>query len=509
MSNNVHLGVEIKINGLQDLEKLKKMMDEMSNKTRQQTKATKDLNVEQKKNNEEVKKEFQQNERKIKQRKELTDLERKAIFIEQQRRSELRKTWKAEMDHRNVFQKFAQSRIGQFVAPIATAATFRKILNDTKEFDKLTRKIQGVIHATEADMKVLNKKSLEVAAKYGISSMELQHDVFNLTKTWNHGNGKILTHLEAIVKAAIGTNSTVSDTASVYSNIENTFGDKLNPEQLANAVAFLGDAVGSTMVDIDYALTNSIMSAKAHKVELKELSAMIGVLSMSGAKGATGGTAVKQIITALTNPKIEKHLKLMGLTFKDVNIDQIGFTKSIDNLSKGVERLKKKKGGDVLLQGAMRAMFGEAEGKVQSLISNQKQYQGFVKQFEGFNAGKITAEQLKSLSVKMKQAEEGLSQLGLNIGIHLMPVLVNMIDGANFLFDVMTEAGKWVSSAFEKFTSGLGDTGKLFAVGINLIVKRAEAAMIGGIIGFFIGGRAGAAAGGDDGVPQQQGHGRT
>lgn len=502
MSNNVHLGVEVKINGLQDLEKLKKMMDEMSSKTRQQTKATKDLNTEQKKHNEETKKNNEQTRQKIKEQKELsrstkylTDAERKLMFVEQQRRAELRKTWKAEMDTRNAFQKFAQSRIGQLVAPIATVATFRKIINDTKEFDKLTRKIQGVTHATEADMKILNKKSLEVAAKYGISSIELQHDVFDLTKTWNHGTGKILNNLDAIAKATIATSSVFADTASVYSKLENAFGDTLNPEQLANAVTFLGDAIGSTMVDIDYATTNAVISAKAHKIELKEMSAMLGVLSTSGVKGALAGTATKQIISALTNPNIEKHLKLMGMTFKQVNIDQIGFTKSIENLSKGIERMKMKKGGDVLVQGVMRAMFGDAADKILMLTSNQKQYQDFAKQFEGFNAGKIAGEQLESFSVKLGQAKESLNQLGLNLGNHLMPVLINMIDGANFLFDAMSFAGKLIGSSFEKFTSGLGDTGKLFAAGINILVKRAEAAMIGGIIGFFIGGKAGAATG--------------
>jgi len=492
MSNNVHLGIDIVVNGYEDG---KKKIKEVLGTITAQTKATKDLNAEQKKNNEQTKQQTKEQKELSKSTKYLTDAERKLMFVEQQRRAELRKTWKAEMDHRNVFQKFAQSRIGQFVAPIATVATFRKILNDTKEFDKLSRKIQGVTHSTEADMKVLNKKSLEVALKYGISSMELQHDVFDLTKTWNHGTEKILNNLDAIAKASIATSSVFGDTASVYLKLENAFGDVFSPEQLANAVTFLGDAVGSTMTEIDYATTEAVISAKAHKMELKDMASLIGVLSMSGVKGSNAGTAVKQIISRLADPKIEKHLKLMGLTFKDVNIDQVGISKSMENMQSAIEKMKLKKGGSVVVQGLLKAMFGEAADKISLLLNNQQQYGAFGKQFEEFNSAKIAGKQLQSLSVKIEQAKEGLSQLGLNIGTHLMPVFVNMIDGANFLFNTMTKVGSWLGSAFEKFTSELGDTGKLFAAGINVMVKRAEAAMIGGIIGFFIGGRAGAATG--------------
>jgi hypothetical protein len=230
-------------------------------------------------------------------------------------------------------------------------------------------------------------------------------------------------------------------------------------------------------------------------MELKDMASLIGVLSMSGVKGSNAGTAVKQIISRLADPKIEKHLKLMGLTFKDVNIDQVGISKSMENMQSAIEKMKLKKGGSVVVQGLLKAMFGEAADKISLLLNNQQQYGAFGKQFDDFSATKVANTQLASFSVKVEQAKEGLNQLGLNIGTHLMPVLINMIDGANFLFGVMTWAGKWVSSAFEKFTSELGETGKLFAIGINLIVKRAEAAMIGGIIGFFIGGRAGAAAG--------------
>lgn len=497
MSNNVHLGIDIVVNGYEDG---KKKIKEVLGTITAQTKATKDLNAEQKKNSKQTRQQTKEQKELSRSTKYLTDAERKLMFAEQQRRSELRKTWKAEADHRNVLQKFAQSRIGQLVAPIVTVATFSKILNDTKEFDKLTRKIQGVTHATEADMKILNKKSLEVAAKYGISSIELQHDVFDLTKTWNHGTEKILNNLDAIAKASIATSSVFGDTASVYLKLENAFGNIFSPEQLANAVTFLGDAVGSTMTEIDYATTEAVISAKAHKVELKDMASLIGVLSMSGVKGSNAGTAIKQIISRLADPKIEKHLKLMGLTFKDVNIDQVGIAKSMENMQSAIEKMKLKKGGSVVVQGLLKAMFGEAADKISLLLNNQQQYGAFGKQFEEFNSAKIAGEQLESFSVKIAQAKEGLSQLGLNIGEHLMPVFISMIDGANFLFDAMSWAGKWVSSSFEKFTSGLGETGKIFAWGMNFMLKRAEAAMIGGILGFFLPVPGGAAAGASIGM---------
>jgi len=399
------------------------------------------------------------------------------------------------MDTRNVFQKFGQSRLGQLVAPIATVATFRKIINDTKEFDKLTRKIQGVTHATEADMKVLNKKSLEVAAKYGISSIELQHDVFDLTKTWNHGTEKILNNLESIAKASIATSSTFKDTASVYLKLENAFGDTFSPEQLANAVTFLGDAVGSTMTEIDYATTEAVISAKAHKMELRDMASLIGVLSMSGVKGSNAGTAVKQIISRLADPKIEKQLKLMGLTFKDVNIDQVGITKSMENMQSAIEKMKLKKGGSVVVQGLLKAMFGEAADKISTLLNNQQQYGAFGKQFDTFSATKVADTQLASFSVKVAKLKESFDQLGMNIGEHLIPTLTSVMDGASSLFNAMKWAGNKISSTFEKFTSGLGETGQTFASGVSYMLKKAEAAMIGGILGFFLPVPGGAAAG--------------
>lgn len=507
-TNNVGLQIKVTVDSTA-LKKANEAIQKTKKHFAEASKTTKDLGNESKLTSKAVSQEADAFKKAIKSINKFTPAQEKALVAERKARAERIKGYKQELDTRTRFQKFQDSKLGKvasLAAPLVAGLSIGKIFGDLKEFDKINKKIQGVTHATDAEMQDLNKNIMNVAKTYGLATADLQHEAFNLTKTWNHGTEKINKNFESIAKASIATSSSFEETAGVYLKVENAF-QNINPEEIANAVAFLGDKAASTMHDLDYATTTAMTTAKAHNMSLKDTVATVTMLGKAGFKGSLGGTAFKQIVSALTNPKLENNLKQMGLTFADVNLEKNDMPTALENLAKGIERTKGKKGGDVLVQGLLRQMFGDAADKLMVLVENPQEFRNLLKDQLTFKASKIANKQLEGASAKFEVLKETLNQVVLKIGILATPTITTVLTGVLTAFEGIGWIGNKVSNLFEKFGFKFDEAGGFLTSTLNIIAKTLASAGLGAIIGgvlgaalgpvgFALGAKAGALIGG-------------
>lgn len=477
MTNNFGITVTIDVDDkLQStLENMNKMFDKSQKRVRDFT--------------EETKKSNRQDKESIKGIKDKTEAMRKEEWQSRRLLTEERKRWLEEEKERKKggFGGELKNMIGNpiFRGLSAVGGIYgaRTLFNQMKEWDIYGKKIKGITHSSDEDIKKLNKVIVDVSKKTGKSVFDLQHDAFELTRTWNHGTGKISKNLESISLGAIATNSSLSETAEVYRLLDTAFEGTTSTEKL-NAVAFLGDKASQSMHEVGNAATTAMTSAKAHNQVLSTTIAMVSQLGKSGFIGSNAGTAIKQIFSSLSNPSIEKNLRQMGLSFKDVNVDKLDFEVVLDNFVKGIETTRGKKGGDLIVQKAMKGIFGEASDKMSVFLSDAKSFKALKAESLTFSGEKIAKEMLKG-AAGFARLGAFTDRLSVWFGERILP---GMVKG----FELILSALEWCADNINKIGTNFGVLGKTV---VEVIKGGVLGSIIGGAIGFMIAGPLGAKVG--------------
>jgi TP901 family phage tail tape measure protein len=358
---------------------------------------------------------------------------------------------------------------------IGGAFAVRGMWNQMKDWDTYTRKIQGITHETDAGMAKLDSKIMEVSSKMGVGAMYLKQEAFGLTKVWNHGTEKIVANLEDIAVASVASASSIANTAEVYRMIDNAFSE-LTSKQKSNATAFLGDKAAQDMMDISYASTYAMTAAKAHNQQLNTTLAMISQLGKAGFTGSLGGVGVRQILSSLSNPAIEKNLQKMGLTFKQVNVDQNDFATVLERFVGAVERTKGKKGGDLIVQQALRSIFGESADKFAAFLGNPGEFKQLIKDSMTFDAKKVADKQMQGVANGAARLSASFEAMTIKFNTSIAPFLAAGMEG-------LLSAIGFLESGIKSLANDFDEVGKAV---IGAITGGGVAAAVGGAIGFAL-----------------------
>ena len=218
-----------------------------------------------------------------------------------------------------------------------------------------------------------------------------------------------------------------------------------------------------------------------------ELNTALGILADNGIKGAEGGTALRNIILALT-PSTDKAVaafKKLGVETYDANGNLKPINETFAEMEGKLKKLSQKERTRVLSD-----IFNKVDLKsVNALLANSgerfDELSGYIANADG--AASDMAETMNNnLSGQLTLLKSGLEGAGIAIGNALMPVIKTLVNGINNLvtwFNSLNPAIQTTITIFGLVAAAIGPV--LLIVG-NLCLA------LGGLITFFGAGGAGA-----------------
>ena len=218
-----------------------------------------------------------------------------------------------------------------------------------------------------------------------------------------------------------------------------------------------------------------------------ELNTALGILADNGIKGAEGGTALRNIILALT-PSTDKAVaafKKLGVETYDANGNLKPINETFAEMEGKLKNLSQEERTRVLSD-----IFNKVDLKsVNALLANSgerfDELSGYIANADG--AASDMAETMNNnLSGQLTLLKSGLEGAGIAIGNALMPVIKTLVNGINNLvtwFNSLNPAIQTTITIFGLVAAAIGPV--LLIVG-NLCIA------LGGLITFFGAGGAGA-----------------
>ncbi|MDF3917525.1 phage tail tape measure protein [Salinicola salarius] len=221
------------------------------------------------------------------------------------------------------------------MATITVAGTaFKKVIQDTANFEQAMLQLQAVSGSTEDQMAKLEKQARELGATTQFSAQQAAEGQRFLAQAGFDAN-QILAATPGILQLATAGSLDLARAADIASNVLGQF--QLPVSELSRVNDVLADSARSANTNIDQmaeALSMAGPIANSAGISLEETAAAIGTLSNAGIQGSRAGTGVLGVIRQLSNvtPQAEKVLAKYGLTVSDVNIETNGLSTVLDRL---------------------------------------------------------------------------------------------------------------------------------------------------------------------------------
>jgi TP901 family phage tail tape measure protein len=344
------------------------------------------------------------------------------------------------------------------------------------DFDHAMAKIAALTGTSKAALMKYRASVLAMAPALGKSPKELADALYFIVSSGQKGAAalSILTASAKASAAGLGETKVIADAVT---SAVNAYGIKNLSAARATDVLIASVREGKmASEDLAGALGRVIAPAEAMGVSFDEVGASLASLSRLGLKPEEGATALRGIFMSFLKPTKDAtdQLKAFGLTADDVR-------KSIANQ------------GLMATLMMLRGKIGSNKDELAKLIPNVRALNGFLA-LTGRNAGansKIfdrlansagaTGKAFKTMSeqegFKLKQSLAELETVGIDLGEHVVPVLVTAakdVAGLVKWFDKLSPSTKQTVVEFGLFVAVIGPLLSLIGrvvVGIGVLIK--------------------------------------
>jgi len=204
----------------------------------------------------------------------------------------------------------------------------RDVINITKDFDQAMADVKSITNATDKELKALT----DTAKQLGGSTRFTATQVAQLQKEYaklGFTTEEIINAQTATLDLASATGSDLAEAATVAGATLRGFG--LNAKQTSRVTDVMAKSFTSSALDMDKfreSMKYAAPVAKAAGVSIEETTSMLALLADAGIHGSMAGTALKKMMSELTNsgkPLSErlKELSKEGITLASAQ-DEVG-----------------------------------------------------------------------------------------------------------------------------------------------------------------------------------------
>lgn len=216
-------------------------------------------------------------------------------------------------------------------------------------------------------------------------------------------------------------------------------------QRAANIIAAAAKEGSAEADDLGKSMKVAGATANSLGVSMEQTAALLELVAPAGLKAEQGGTAVRNILLKMSSGSKEANeaLQDMGITFHDINPQNVGITKALENLKEGFSKLH----DPVQRANAIQRLFGlENANAAQFLMDSSDQLDVFT--------GKITntTEAQEMAATKMNTLSERWGRFGKQIDEVALKIFDKMEPGLNRLLSGIEKQ----IPAFLKFAEAIG-----------------------------------------------------
>ena len=226
------------------------------------------------------------------------------------------------------------SSLRAILATFGTVLSFQYAAKTLMDFDHAMAQVEAISRATGVQLDALREKAKQLGATTIYTSGEAATGMKYLAQSGFDVN-EILTATSSVLALAQAGDIGLAQASEIAAKALRGF--RLDATQMSDVADVMAAAVTQSTMNIQemgYAFKYVAPIAASMGVSMREASAYIGVLSDAGIDATMAGTALRRIMSEISNPTIKatKLLEAHGLTMADVNIKTLGLTKVMENL---------------------------------------------------------------------------------------------------------------------------------------------------------------------------------
>jgi len=259
------------------------------------------------------------------------------------------------------------SRTGESITKVGTALTTAVtlplvgagvgVVNLASTFEAGMSKVQAISGASGDSMELLNQKAMEMGAKTKFSATEAA-DAFSYMAMAGWKTEQMMSGIEGVMYLAGATGEDLAMTSDIVTDAMTAFGmaadgtstvlkDGMELE-VSNVTRFV-DVLAATA---NNANTNVAMLGESFKYvapvagslgySVEDVSTALGVMANSGIKASQGGTALRTLLTNMSNPSksMAAAMETLGVSLEDGEGNMLSFAQVLQDLRAGFGNLK-------------------------------------------------------------------------------------------------------------------------------------------------------------------------
>lgn len=321
----------------------------------------------------------------------------------------------------------------------------KKLVGMAMKFETSMAQVATLItDSTEKQIKNLSERVIKLSSKFGMATSAMTKGLYDLISAGVDAKDSI-NALEVATKSAMAGNTDTATSVDALTSIVNAYGDALGKnlsytKKMEKASDYLFTVIKygkTTYAELAQSIGEVTSIAASAEVNLRELGAMIAVLTKVGVKTPAAITSIKAVLTALMKPQSTaiKAAKKMGFEFSMQALKAKGLYGFLMNLTKkmNVHNNAVKKGikvgkeyntatlfGNVRALKAVIVAVGKAKGEYQSLYGKMANVSGETE--KAFSKMEATS------AFKINRMIQTLSNFGLQVGLEVLKPLAKWIE---------------------------------------------------------------------------------
>jgi len=262
----------------------------------------------------------------------------------------------------------------------------RKGIERVREFSKAMGEVSTILGEGGVAIGAASEKVRELAASLGVPAPEVAAGMYQTLSAGVTDSAQAMTMLEGATKLGIAGLSTTKEAVDLLTTAFNAYGMEVTESGVAamNDMIFKTVQLGKTTIpELSASMGQVLPMAAQMGVSIKEVSAAVATLTLSGVNTSEAITQVTAVMTAFLNQG-DKYGDLMGSAAFASKTFQEAITDLMDSVDGNADSLKK--------------MMGRAEGvkAVMALTAND---------------GKVLTEQLVKLGEANGIVDEGFAKM--------------------------------------------------------------------------------------------------
>jgi len=219
-------------------------------------------------------------------------------------------------------------RVGKSIATIGAGVTafsapfvagMYSAIQTGMEFEQQMYKIKAITGATAEEFEKLTQTAMQMGAQTAYTASEAAEAMYLMASAGMKTEDIIASIADVLNLATVAQTDLATATDLVVSTL-NSFG--MSAQEAGRAVDVFVQACANspaTVEKLQYSLKYAAPAAKALGLSLEDTVAALMMFYKAGRKGEDAGTALRQVLTELADPKVQKALEQYGIKVMDAS----------------------------------------------------------------------------------------------------------------------------------------------------------------------------------------------